>query len=205
MKKIIFGFLILLIGSTTFALDTKDYITAAYSYGLFTERANNMETQIASNGFDFSAATYFNENWGMYSNLSLFFGSKATISSGGYSLTIPNENWASVFFSGIIGATYNYVINEQFELFGGFGIHFAYHVFAVQTGENIFSMQYGLGGDIGIRYLINKTFYLTGGSLLSHVFFAHVEKEDSYGNTTTENGFYNFGSIRLYIGIGITY
>ena len=81
MKKLIFVFLLLVLSSMVFAKETKTYITAAYNFGMFTERTDQAQTKLSTNGFDLSVTGYFNENWGIYLNTDYNFPDKATVCS----------------------------------------------------------------------------------------------------------------------------
>jgi hypothetical protein len=205
MKKIIITFFTVLLCSVLFARETKTYITAAYNFGKFTERADKAQTEIENNGIDLSVAGYFGNNWGIYLNTDYLFPSKMTVSSGGISLTTTSSDWNhAMFISVIIGPTYKYTVNENFELFGALGFHLAQ--FSL-TSENVAGLNYsfGIGGDFGVRYLPTKNFYLTGGCLLTHDFYCKGETTiRGYGTTETSDS-YNLGSFRPYIGIGFSF
>ena len=204
MKKIIFGIFSLLLCSLTFAKETKCYITLAYNYGVFTERAENAQTQLSTNGIDLSLSAYFNENWGFYLNTDYNFVDKATVSSGGISLTTTSSDWdSSMILSGILGPTYKFNISDNFEILSALGFHVAqYSLKSKYVGTLNYS--FGIGGDIGIRYLPTKNFYITAGSLFSHDFYYSGEVYTAYGSTKTSDS-YNFGSFRPYIGIGFSF
>lgn len=204
MKKIMFGFVIFMLSGFLFGAEIKSYVSVSYKFGLFTERGDDATTKLLSHGFDFSVSGYFNKNWGIYLNTDYSFPTESTVTSGGVSVTATSSDWDfSIIMSVILGPTYKYNINENFELFGAIGFHFAYY--SMTTSYIVaLSSSFGLGGDFGIRYLPTKNFYLTVGSLFSHDFFNTAEITTSYG-TTKDFGYYNFGSIRPYIGIGFTF
>lgn len=204
MKKIIMGIFVFMLGFMSFAKETKSYISVAYNFGLFTERAENMQTQLSANGIDLSLSAYFNENWGIYLNTDYNFVDKATVSSGGISLTTTSSDWDfSMVLSAIIGPTYKFNINESFELFSALGFHFAQYSLSSKYAGTL-NYSFGIGGDIGIRYLPTKNFYLSVGSLLSHDFYCKGEVNTAYGTTKVSDS-YNFGSFRPYIGIGFSF
>lgn len=204
MKKIIIGIVTLMLCSIMFARETKSYITVAYNFGLFTERAEDIQTQISTNGIDLSIASYFNENWGLYLNTDYNFPEKATVSSGGISVTTTSSDWDfSMILSAIIGPTYKYNINDNFEIFSALGFHLAQYSLSTKYVGTI-NYSFGIGADIGLRYLPSKNFYITAGSLLSHDFHCNATINTAYG-TTKKSDSYNFGSFRPYIGIGFSF
>ena len=205
MKKIFIGIFALMLCGVMFARETKTYITAAYNFGKFTERAEKAQTEIENNGIDLSITSYFGSNWGVYLNTNYLFPSKMTLSSGGITLTTTSSDWnRAMFLSAILGPTYKYSINENFELFGALGFHFAQ--FSL-TSENTVGLNhsFGIGGDLGLRYLPKKNFYLTGGCLLSHDFYCKGETTIRGYGTTKVSDSYNLGSFRPYIGIGVSF
>lgn len=204
MKKIILGVFTLMLCNVMFARETKTYITAAYNFGKFTERAEKAQTEIENNGIDLSVAGYFGNNWGIYLNTDYLFPSKMTVSSGGISLTTTSSDWDhAMFLSALLGPTYKYSISEKFELFGALGFHFAQFSLTSKTAAAL-NYSFGIGGDLGIRYLPTKNFYLTGGCLLSHDFYCEGETTIRGYGTTKVSDSYNLGSIRPYIGIGLS-
>ncbi len=203
MKKSIFVFLSLVLSSMVFAKETKTYITAAYNFGMFTERTDQAQTKLLTNGFDLSVSGYFNENWGIYINTDYNFIDKATVYSGGISITTTSSDWDfSMLLSAIIGPTYKFNINDNFEILSALGFHLAQYSLRTKYVGTI-NYSFGIGGDIGIRYLPTKHFYLTAGSLFSHDFYYKGEINTAYGSTKNSDS-YNLGSIRPYIGIGFT-
>lgn len=205
MKRILLFSISLMITSALFALETTSYITGAYNYGNFTERADIAQTEIKANAFDLSISSYFNNNWGFYLNTGYFFPSKITTTSGGSSISITSSDWDdSMLLSLIIGATYKHNINENFEIFSTLGFHGAQNVLTA-TNIAMLSYSFGIAGDIGIRYCLTKNFYLTGGSLFSHDFYVNGESTIVGIGTQEVSGSYNFSSFRPYIGIGICF
>jgi len=204
MKKLIIVVLLLLFCSMVFAKETKTYITAAYNFGMFSERTDQAQTKLSTNGFDLSVSGYFNENWGLYLNTDYNFPDKATVTSGGVSVTATSSDWDfSMLLSAIIGPTYKFNINDNFEILSAFGFHLAQYSAKTKYVGTI-NYSFGIGGDIGIRYLTKKNFYLTAGSIFSHDFYCKTEVNTAYGSATNSDS-YNLGSIRPYIGIGFSF
>ena len=204
MKKIIIGIVILIASTFLFANEKLSFITAAYNYGVFTERAEQAQTKLISNGFDLSDSIYFNNTWGFYLNTDYLFPSEATVRSGGLSITTTSSDWDfSMLLSMIIGPTIRHNITDDFEIFGALGFHVAEYSLSSKYSAAL-NFSFGLGGDLGIRYLLSDHFYLSGGCLLSHDFYYKGKISTAYG-TNKVSDTYNFGSFRPYIGIGYTY
>lgn len=206
MKKLISVLTVLAIGlSSMFALEVKSYFTGAYSRGVFTERSGEGTSKLTTNAIDLSIASYFNGNWGLYLNTDYNFVSKSETITSGNLVYLTSANWNSfMILSGIIGPTYKYNINDNLELFGALGFHLAQTSMRASYATML-NYSYGIGGDIGIRYLPAKNIYITGGCLFSHDFASKGESYVSGYGKQTVNGAYNFGSFRPYIGIGITF
>lgn len=204
MKKIFLIIVTLVIGASLYAGEVNTNITAAYNYGVFTEKADGIKTKTSCNGFDLSISCCFTENWGFYLNTDYNFSTEATVTSGGTSVTTTDSDWDfSWFLSVIIGPTYKYKINEKFEIFVAAGFHIAQYLLKSKyIGVQNYST--GIGGDLGFRYLPTEHFYITSGCLLSHDFKCDGEIYIN-GSTTKKSGSYNLGSVRPYIGIGFCF
>lgn len=204
MKKIQICIFMMILSTLVFAREAKSYITVAYNYGLFTERAEKAQTKISSNGIDLSISGYSENNWGVYVNTDYNFISETTVTSQGVSITATDSDWDfSMILSAILGPSYKYNVNESFELFTALGFHFAqYSLNSKYVGS--LSYSFGIGGDIGVRYLPTKNFYLTGGCLMSHDFYNNSETKTANGSIKG-SGSYNLGSFRPYIGIGVSF
>lgn len=208
MKKVCILLMAFFVCSFLFAGETKTYISIAYNYGNTVERAEKdgikADTEIESNGFDLSVSGYFTEHWGLYLNTDYNFPSKATVTSGGISVTTTDSDWDfSMFLSGILGPVYKYSITPKFDIFAAAGFHIAQYTMTTKYASLI-NYSFGIGGDLGIRYLPTEHFYLTAGSLLSHDFSCKGEMKTAY-ETTKISDSYNLSSFRPYIGIGFTF
>ena len=200
-----FSFIIMFsLSSAAFASATETYFTVAYNYGIFTERAENAQTKLNAHAIDLSLSSYFNENWGLYLNTGYNFPSSATVTSGGTSVTATSSDWDfSMLLSVILGPTFKFDINDAFQIFGGFGFHMAEYVMTTEY-VNTLNFSFGIGGDVGVRYLPSKNFYLTGGFLFSHDFYQVGSVKTAHGTTDISDS-YNFGSFRPYIGLGFNF
>lgn len=205
MKKILIIFVSFVLVANLFALDFKSYVTGAYSFGHFTERADSAQTEVSSHAIDLSVASYFGGNWGIYLNTGCYFPSKVSVTSGGTTATVTSSDWDySMIISAIIGPTFKYSITDNLELLTSAGFHFAQYSLR-STYVAMLNYSFGIGGDFGIRYLPTKNLYLTGGCLFSHDFYVDGKTTISGQGTTETSDSYNFGSFRPYIGIGLTY
>lgn len=202
MKKNFISFAIFLLGTLLFANEPKTYFTLAGNYGYFTERAKETTTEISAYGFGYSCSGYFNDNWGIYLNFNLNFPTEATVSSRGTSITTTSSDWKSFcIMSAIFGPTYKYVLkNEKCEVFCALGLHLAESLLSTKYANTV-NWSYGLGGDLGIRYLSSERFYVSCGLLLFHDFQCSGKIETAT-STEKKSGSYNFGSISPYIGLG---
>ena len=208
MKKTIIVLVALILSSIVYANEAKTYITIAYNYGSTTERAElngvKTQTELISNGLDLSVSYYGVKNWGFYLNTDYNFPTKATVTTKGISVTVTDSDWdSSMLLSVILGPTYKYDISPKFELFGAAGFHLAQYSMATEYVGTI-NYSFGIGGDIGVRFLPSNHFYLTAGSILSHDFYYKGEIRTAY-NTTKNDGSYDFTSFRPYLGIGFTF
>lgn len=205
MKKFLISLFLLMMIFKSFAQSSNCYITAAFNYGVFTERVNNVETKLKAYGFDVSISSYFNNTWGIYLNLNYNIPDSATVSSGNISITTTKSDWdSSSLASIIIGPTITFDLSDIYELYSNIGFHMAiYSLSTKYTGTTNFS--FGLGGDLGIRRLLKNNLYFTGGCLLSIDFSCNGEISTAYGKTKTSSDDYDLSSIRPYIGIGLYY
>lgn len=200
MKKLVIIF-VCFVSINVYALETETFITGAYSYCLFTEKADEGTTKIFSNAIDLSISSYFNQsNLGFYLNTEYIFPDvlSATINGNTISTTSDDYDLASII-SAIVGITYKYN-SGLFNIFGAAGLSLT------QTGlanEYMALINYslGLGGDIGIRLIPTKYMYFTLGSVFSYDFYYNGSLTTAY-DEINKSGKYNFTSIRPYIGIG---
>ena len=208
MKKNCAFFVAFLVSSFVFAGEIKSYISFAYNYGNTVELAEKdgikVSTEIESNGFDLSVSGYFTEHWGLYVNTDYNFPAKATVTSGGNSVTSTDADWkSSMFLSGILGPTYKYSITPKFDLFTAAGFHIAQYTMATEY-VSLINYSFGIGGDLGIRFIPTDHFYLTAGTILSRDFSCKGEIITAY-ETTKISESYNLTSFRPYIGFGISF
>ena len=205
MKKILLGFISLMLVTSVYALDVKTYVRGAYNYASFTERADTGQSEISSNGIDLTISSFFGENWGFYLYTGYLFPNKLTTYSSGTTTTVTSTDWDhAMLISAIIGPAYKYSINDQFEIMGALGVHLAQFSFSSYAVASLNS-SFGIGGDIGLRYLPTKNFDITAGCVFSHDFAANTEITIRGYGTTEASGSYNFGSFRPYLGIGFTF
>jgi hypothetical protein len=67
---------------------------------------------------------------------------------------------------------------------------------------SIRSLNFGIGGDIGIKYDITDMFFLNIGSIITFDFASHTSVSSSFGNTSDwEKDYFSLG-LRPYICIG---
>ena len=203
MKKLFIIF-VCFISCNIFALETETFITGAYSYCLFTEKANDSITKIFSNACDLSISAYINQsNVGFYLNTEYIFPDvlSATIDGNTVSSTSDDYDLASII-SAIIGITYKYDFG-LYNIFGAAGLSFN------QTGlandyMALLNYSLGLGGDIGLRLIPTKYMYITLGSVFSYDFYYNGSLTTAY-DEINKSGKYDFTSIRPYIGIGFRF
>lgn len=206
MKKF---FITVLLLSLTFSLNAKElksYVTGAYNYGLFTERSDSVKTEISSNGFDLNMASFSKDNnWGFYLNTGYYFPSKMTLYSQGVGVSVEDSNWDfSMLISMILGTAYKHSLSENFEIMAAGGFHFAEYSMSSEYAS-VLNFSFGIGGDLAVRYLPTKNFYVTGGCIFSHDFYASGQTSTYLTGTTKIKDWYNFGSFRPYIGIGVSF
>src|SRR5690554_6829677 len=104
MKKLVIIF-VCFVSINVYALETETFITGAYSYCLFTEKADEGTTKIFSNAIDLSISSYFNQsNLGFYLNTEYIFPDvlSATINGNTISTTSDDYDLASII-SAIVG------------------------------------------------------------------------------------------------------
>jgi hypothetical protein len=198
---------VLIIGISTMAFSKENRITMGVEYGNFfekrTESGVDFDTYMGSPGFNLSS-------WHLWDNAGFFFHNSFLFPSN----VSSNREGLDYFFhyNLILGPAFKIASNKRFDL--SFAVGFS---LGVTTGEannktlNQFNM--GLGGDIGLSYLVNRVVYVSVGSLLSYHFFNITsigtgeykidddgDREEIEDIERSKN--YNMTGIRPYIKIG---
>jgi hypothetical protein len=110
----------------------------------------------------------------------------------------------------IIGPGFRYNFNEKLKLQYGIGLSLmetaaSYSEYIPYYGKIGFSMvafNFGIGGDIGIKYDITDTFYLNVGSIVALDFANHTSINSSFGDESDWAKNYSMFHFRPYICIG---
>ena len=196
-KLVLTGVLTLVV--STIAFSYEGHFSVGFEYGNFFEKrtdvGTNIETYMGSPGLNLSFYHFWNK-FGFFHINSFLFPDNVKTNIDGY----------DYFFQYIfmIGPAYKITFTERFNMTLGLGFSLGPTVGKPSTMFNM-----GIGGDIGLSYLLNDVLYINIGSIFSNHFrnISGVGDEtyDEDGDENTEfvwSRNYNLAGIRPYIRIG---
>jgi hypothetical protein len=114
----------------------------------------------------------------------------------------------------IIGPGFRYNITKEFTLLFGIGLNYmqtfgSYTTYIPYYDSKIayvvLGYNLGLGGDIGIKFDITDSFFISGGGTFSFDFVNHTSVLSSFGNSSGWAGDYFMFGLRPYICIGFNF
>jgi len=174
------------------------------------EEANSFETNtnhdllyIPSLGIDLTDYTFFNRNFGVFMHTELLF----PISS-------DFQIYDSSIEAGVLfGPSFRIPISSVFEVV--FGIGFDVSGTFIRYTKDIKSfgqiryerneLNLGLGGDIRVKWFINKIFYINAGGIFSWYFSNYSSVISNYGDYAKFAQNYSMFSLNPYVGIGLQF
>jgi hypothetical protein len=213
MKKIMF-LIILIIGNKFLVFSfTETWLSTNFIYTNHWD--NNSNELISGNGYIGSLGVIINlyqfrnnSNIGLYLNSVLSFPVKMIANINDSKIDIDLRTYDFLMqFGLIIGPGFKYIINNDFNLYYGIGLSYLFN-HAHYTRETFYFSNiynFGIGGDIGIKYNFNKTLYFNIGSIISFeiLSFASILISNPFIDEFRFNKNYTIFGIKPYIGFGI--
>lgn len=220
MKKAIFIFIIIILTTAVVYADSESWMSLGFESGHFFEHASDStytaNSYMSSPGIAFSGYTFWNDkNVGLFIHDSFLFPQKMSSDITGKTEDIDLDIYDFFVQVGIIfGPGFKYDFSEQLKLHYGIGLSILetaakYSKDYQYYGNVSFSMlafNFGLGGDIGIKYDITDSFYLDLGSIINYDFKNHTSIQSSYGDSSAwSNSNYRMISFRPYFCLGLNF
>ncbi|MDR1838870.1 MAG: hypothetical protein LBQ93_04690 [Treponema sp.] len=194
------------------------WLFLGFEYGNFfesdLERGNKVESYTGSPGINLGSYCFWNEkNIGLFIHDIFAFPVTASEKTNGVTTKIDLANYDFLFQTGIIiGPGFRYDINEKLTLKYAVGLGYlqtsvVYTEYIPTYGDASFSMlewNFGIGGDVGVKFNITDTVFLTAGSIFTFDFARFISAETSFGVSSSgwAEKFFMFG-LRPYISIGV--
>jgi len=218
-KTLLFLFVVLGVNFSTFAnepvsIHSEGWLRIGFEFGNFFEWEVSdgivERSYTGSPGINYSSYSFFNK-----SNVGLF-------SSGFFGFPVLNSatnnfsNFDFTFQVGLIlGVGFRRELSERFTFHSGIGLNFMNSFFAFteyfpdfdKSAEcTLITYTFGIGGDVGFKFTINNTMFLSFGSIFTYDFARYAIGEasiDSVGvNFSKWDALYRGVGIRPYITLG---
>jgi hypothetical protein len=163
-----------------------------------------------SPGLNFKAYAFWNKkDIGIFVHDSFLFPSTLESKSNGITTNVDLSIYDLILQVGlIIGPGFRHSFTNSLKLYYGFGFSFLQTtaMYNQLVSYNMLAYNFGIGGDVGIKYDISDFIYFSIGSAMSYDFKNFTLIKTSYGNTSSWSDIsYRMYSLRPYIGIGMNF
>lgn len=205
MKKIITILACLFISCFAFSQGQERYLGISYDYTKYSrnyaQEGYEYTDNFYCNGLNFSMTPFFNNNWGFLldANLNIITGKDSKVNN--YTFNEDDYLNFSYILSFIVAPEYKYNINDNIDIYGALGLHFAQMLYSA-TGTNQMQFSLGLGLDAGFRYFILNKLFFNAGCLFSYDFLVFGEETTTGIKHDLKDLNADFISLKPYIGIG---
>jgi len=212
MKKLfLVSILIAGIGTKAFSL-SEAWLSFGFEYGNLFETAtdgdNTAKTYMVSPGINLNVYSFWNgKDVGLFVHDIFAFPQKGTLEINGSKTTVDFSTYDFIMQVGIIiGPGFRCNINDNLKLQFGIGFSFMELGASYRHGTVSFSelsFNFGIGGDIGIKYNITDIFFLNIGSIITFDFANYTSVSSSFVNASDWAKDYSMFGLRPYICIGV--
>jgi hypothetical protein len=216
-KAVLFSILITGINLSVFSLTSESWLYFGFEYGnlfdSYSEQGDTVYSYMGSPGLNFGGYRFFNgKNNGVFAHGFFAVPVKGFKEIKNVSKDINFNDYDSPFQVGmIIGPGFRYNFTEDFSFKGAVGVNLLmswldYPGYIPTYGDVLyetFRCDGGIGGDIGLKGNITKTFFLNIGSIFTFDFLRFMIMDTSFNKRSMGRikDFYMFG-IRPYITVG---
>lgn len=210
MKKLIMV-LVMVLGISSAYAQMESWVSAGYEHGNFTEYSSSngvrLTSTMTSPGIFLSVYTFSNNSdIGIFVHDSFLFPKSGSLSDGVDTVSVDLSIYDFIIQIGIIiGPGFRYEIDEKLKLYYGIG-------FSLQQESgwydnptayaSILSYNFGLGGNIGLKYDVSDTIFLNVSAVGSYHIKNYTSMSSTYLNVEGWTEKYSMISLRPYIGIG---
>ena len=206
MKKV-FITILLTIGINTYVFSqTETWLSFGFEHGNFWEKSSDgsdyIKGYIGSPGIGLSAYIFWNKgNIGLFIHDIFAFPTKMTVERNGNKSEIDLSDDFLMQVGIIIGPGFRYHITDDFKLHFGLGLSYLLST-SSSINSSVVAYNYGIGGDIGLKYDISDIFYINIGSIIACDFMNLTTVSDSYSSVSVFAKNYSMIHLRPYICIG---
>ena len=206
------------IGTSVYSL-SETWFSFGFEYGNFFENSsdagNTAQSYMGSPGINLNAYQFWNGmNVGLFVHDIFAFPKNGTTEINGKKFETDFSVYDFIMQVGIIiGPGFRYSFNDKLKLQFGIGFSFletaaSYSEYSYYYGTlsySVLAFNFGIGGDIGIKYDITDIFYINIGSILSIDFANHTSIDSSIGSVSDWAKNYSMFHLRPYICIGFNW
>ncbi len=221
MKKFCLAVLIGTLSSVAVFGESETWLSIGFEYGSFFEHASDSgittDSYMASPGIALSTYTFWNrKNVGFFIHDSFLFPTNILTTINGTTTDIDLGIYDLLVQVGIIiGPGFRYSFNKNIKLHYGIGLSFLetvanYSSYSSYYGTTIsysmFAFNFGVGGDIGVKYDVSDIIYLDVGTILNYDFKNYTLISSSFSDASSwSNRNYRMISFRPYICVGFNF
>ena len=220
MKKISLVIMLSVFVITLVSAESESWMSLGFESGHFFEHGsddtNTIDSYMNSPGIAYGGYTFWNnKNVGLFIHDSFLFPTKLSTTINGTTTNADLSVYDLMMQVGIIvGPGFRYNISEQMKIHSGLGLSFletvaTYSQYDYYYGNISYSMlafNFGVGGDIGMKYDITDSFYLDLGTIINYAFKNYTSIKSSFGSASAwSNSEYRMISLRPYLCLGLNF
>jgi len=215
-KALLFIVLVAGVNSTVFPF-SESWFSLGFENGNFfkgfLERGNTVKSYTGSLVLNLGGYRFWNgKDYGIFIHDLFAFPVATSVEVNGVT---TKKDFSSSFFllqaGMIVGLGFRYDLSEKLKLKYAVGIDFLVdtNIYTENTplyGNAIYGIQswnFGIGGDVGVKFDITNTVFLSAGSIFTFDFISFMLMDTPYGESSGwAMNFYMFG-VRPYISVGM--
>jgi hypothetical protein len=215
LKKYFVLVLLVGIGPTVYSL-SETWVSFGFEYGNFFEKSydviNTAKSYISSPAINLNVYQFYNgTNTGLFIHDIFAFPKSGTIVLNGKKDKVDFSAYDFIMQVGIvIGPGFRYSFSNKLKLQFGIGFsalettsfYSAYNSSYGTIDYSRISFNFGIGGDIGLKYDITNTFFVNIGSILGYDFASFTSLDSSKESTAVWASNYSMLHLRPYFTIG---
>jgi hypothetical protein len=171
------------------------------------------KTYMSSPGVTLNSYGFWNRgNIGFLSNMAFLFPNRSTLDINGTKTSVDLSVYDILFqFNVVIGPGFRFNVNDRLALQFGVGLNYmqtfgSYTMFVASYGYSVgytlLAFNLGVGGDVGVKFDITDTLFISTGSTFSFDFANLTSVYSSFGNTSGWASNYSMFGVRPYLCIG---
>jgi hypothetical protein len=220
MKKFLISVVLIVSMSPAIFSLAESWTSAGFGWGNFFERSpaggNTAKTYMNSPGITLNGYTFWNRgNIGFFSNAAFLFPKRSTLDINGVKTSVDLSVYDVLFqFNAIVGPGIRFNVSDKLAVQFGLGLNYMQTFgsytntmvvagYIEKVGFAVLGFNLGIGGDVGVKFDLTDTFFVSAGSMFSFDFANHTSVFSSYGSTSGWADDYFMLGIRPYLCIGL--